>query len=317
MKVGLLSFAHVHAAGYAALLGQMPDVELRTADPDRPEEADLDRYEDLFAWGPDAVIVTAENSRHRELTELAARHGADVLCEKPLATTAEDAEAMIAACAVAGVRLAVAYPVRFSPAYRALRAAVRDGGSGQVLAVMGANNGHMPTGRRPWFTDRELAGGGSLMDHAVHIADLLDDLFPGTRAVSVYAQANNLMYAGSVDVETAGLVTVTYGNGVVATIDCSWSQPLHRQPWGGLELKVVTERATMELDIFGQQVTGYSEARRAGISLPWGTNLDQELLSAFLSGSAAVADGESGLRSLRIALAGYASLEEGQPVPVG
>ena len=95
------------------------------------------------------------------------------------------------------------------------------------------------------------------------------------------------------------------------------SQPLHRQPWGGLELKVVTERATMELDIFGQQVTGYSEARRAGISLPWGTNLDQELLSAFLSGSAAVADGESGLRSLRIALAGYASLEEGQPVPVG
>jgi predicted dehydrogenase len=317
MKVGLLSFAHVHAAGYAALLARRPDVELRTADPQRPEAADLDTYEELFAWGPDAVIVTAENSRHRELTELAARHGADVLCEKPLATTAADAEAMIAACADAGVRLAVAYPVRFSPAYQALRAAVRDGGPGQVLAVMGANNGHMPSGQRAWFTDRKRAGGGSLMDHTVHIADLLDDLFPDARAVSVYAQANNLLYAGTVDVETAGLVTVAYDNGTVATIDCSWSQPLHRQPWGGLELKVVTERATMELDVFGQQVTGYSESKRAGISLPWGTNLDEELLSAFLSGSAAVADGESGLRSLRIALAGYASLRAGQPVPVG
>jgi hypothetical protein len=73
----------------------------------------------------------------------------------------------------------------------------------------------------------------------------------------------------------------------------------------------------MELDVFGQRVTGYSEAKRAGISLPWGTDLDGELLSAFLSGSAAVADGESGLRSLRIALAGYASLRAGQPVPVG
>jgi predicted dehydrogenase len=185
-----------------------------------------------------------------------------------------------------------------------------------VLAVSGANNGHLPAGRRPWFVDPALSGGGALMDHTVHIADLLDDLFPGARATSVYAQANNLLYAGTVEVETAGLITICYDNDVVATIDCSWSQPLHRKPWGGVELKVVAERATMELDIFGQRVTGYNEADRSEISLPWGPNFDEDLLTAFLSGSGEVADGEAGLRSLRIALAGYASLREGQPVQV-
>lgn len=313
MKVGLLSFAHMHAERYAKLLRGMPGIELRTADPDRPDLADDESYDDLFAWRPDAVIVTAENARHRELTERAAGHGAHVLCEKPLATTAGDAEAMIGACRAAGVRLAVAYPVRFSPAYRALRAAVRSGETGRVLTIAGANNGWLPAGRRPWFADPGLSGGGAVMDHAVHIADLLDDLFPRARATVVYAQANNLMYPAGVSVETAGLITVGYDNGAVAAIDCSWSQPLHHRPWGGLELTVVAENMTVELDIFGQQVTGFNEAERAVVTLPWGADLDAALLTAFLSGSPEVADGESGLRSLKIALAAYASLRSGQP----
>lgn len=337
MKVGLLSFAHVHAAGYARLLRDMPGVDLLTSDPDTacagPDEvrgralADdlgvgyVDSYEELFAWGPDAVIVTAENARHRPLVELAARHGADVLCEKPLATTVEDGEAMVAACRAAGVRLHVAYPVRFSPAYAALREAVRGGGTGAVLSVAGANNGRLPAGSRAWFVDPGLAGGGALMDHTVHLADLLDELFEGTPAVEVYAQTNNLMYGDEVAVDTAGLVTVTYDNGVVATIDCSWSQPAHHPTWGGLELQLVGERATVEMDAFGQLVSGFSERRREGVLLPWGTDLDDAMLRAFLfgapDGAVQVADGEAGLRSLRVALAGYASARSGQPVSVG
>ena len=337
MKVGLLSFAHVHATGYARLLRDMPGVELLTSDPDTgsygPGEVrgralaerlgvdHVDSYQELFDWGPDAVVVTAENARHRPLVELAARHGVDVLCEKPLATTVEDGEAMVAACREAGVRLHVAYPVRFSPAYAALRRAVRGGGTGTVLSVAGANNGRLPAGERAWFVDPGLAGGGALMDHTVHLADLLDELFEGTPAVEVYAQTNNLMYGDEVAVDTAGLVTVTYANGVVATIDCSWSQPAHHPIWGGLEMQVVGERATVELDAFGQLVSGFSERRRESVLLPWGTDLDEAMLRAFLfgaeEGAVQVADGEAGLRSLRIALAGYASAREGRPVPVG
>ncbi|GGO57933.1 dehydrogenase [Streptomyces daqingensis] len=336
MKVGVLSFAHVHAAGYARLLRDMPGVELLTSDPDAvaappgevrgqafAEQLGVDHvptYQALFDWGPDAVIVASENSRHRALVELAAKHGVDVLCEKPLATTVEDGEAMVAACREAGVRLGVAYPVRFSPAYTALREAVRSGGTGRVLTVAGANNGGLPAGARAWFVDPELAGGGAMMDHTVHIADLLDELFAGARAVEVYAQSNNLMYEGEVEVDTAGLVTVRYDNGAVATIDCSWSHPDHHPTWGGLELQLVGEKATVEMDAFGQVVSGFDERNRSGVLLPWGTDLDGSMVRTFLYGAAdggvQVADGEAGLRSLRVALAGYESARQGRPVPL-
>ncbi|WP_212913990.1 Gfo/Idh/MocA family protein [Streptomyces sp. TS71-3] len=337
-KVGVLSFAHVHAAGYAELLRDMPGVEAMASDPDGEHGASgevrgralagelgvayADTYDELFDWGPDAVVVASENARHRPLVERAAARGVDVLCEKPLATTAADGEAMVKACREAGVRLHVAYPVRFSPAYAALRSAVRDGSTGAVLTVAGANNGRLPAGDRAWFVDPELSGGGALMDHTVHIADLLDDLFEGARALDVYAQTNNLMYPGDVDLDTAGLVTIRYDNGAVATIDCSWSQPAHHPAWGGLELQLVGERATVEMDAFGQLVSGFDERRRTGVLLPWGTNLDEAMMRAFLfgapdEGAVQVADGEAGLRSLRIALAGYESARAGEVVRVG
>ncbi|MFH8483931.1 Gfo/Idh/MocA family protein [Streptomyces longisporoflavus] len=336
MKVAVLSFAHVHAAGYLRLLSRMPGVEVIGSDPDTASAAPGEvrgrafaeetgvayaaTYEEAFAWGPDAVIVCSENARHRPLVELAASHGVNVLCEKPLATTVADGEAMLAACRAAGVRLAVAFPVRFSPAYAAVKAAVASGDAGRVLTVAGANNGSMPSVRR-WFADPELAGGGALMDHTVHIADLLDDLFGEARAVDVYAQTNNRMYAGEVDAETSGLVTVTYDNGSVATIDCSWSHPRSHHSWGGLELTVVGERATLEMDAFDQAVHGFSERRGQGLELPFGANLDELMLRAFLYGPSQggmdVADGEGGLRTLKIVTAGYESARRGVPVRVG
>ncbi|WP_338702675.1 Gfo/Idh/MocA family oxidoreductase [Streptomyces sp. Q6] len=337
MKVGVLSFAHVHAGGFARLLASMDGVEVLAADPDTDLAAPgevrgkdfaaqlgvnyVDTYEELFAWGPDKVVVCSENVRHRALVELAASHGADVLCEKPLATTAEDGAAMVAACRAAGVRLAVAHPVRFSPAYLAVRDAVRSGTTGEVLTVSGANNGYMPGARRRWFVDPDLAGGGALMDHTVHLADLLDDLFDGAPATDVYAQTNNILYEadGEVPVETAGLLTLTYANGAVATIDCSWSQPRHHPAWGGLSMQVVGERATLEMDAFDQKVHGFSETSRSGVELPYGVDLDALMLREFLfpgagTGAIGVTDGEAALRSLRIVTAAYESARTGRTV---
>ncbi|MVO85106.1 gfo/Idh/MocA family oxidoreductase [Streptomyces sp. p1417] len=338
MKVAVLSFAHVHAAAYLGLLRDMPGVEVVGTDPDgvaaalaAPGEirgrafADrhgvgyVDTYEEAFAWGPDAVVVCSENARHRPLVERAAAHRVDVLCEKPLATTAADGEAMVAACRAAGVRLAVAFPVRFSPAYAAVKRAVAAGATGCVLTVSGANNGHMPTRARRWFADPALAGGGALMDHTVHIADLLDDLF-AARAVRVYAQTNNLLYADEVAAETAGLVTVEYDNGTVATIDCSWSHPRSHPAWGGLEMTLVGEHATLEMDAFDQKVHGHSERHGRPLELSFGVDLDSRMLRAFLFGPGPdgmdLADGEGGLRTLRIVEAGYESARRGTAVAV-
>jgi 1,5-anhydro-D-fructose reductase (1,5-anhydro-D-mannitol-forming) len=99
LRVAVLSFAHVHAASYLSLLRDRPGVELLTADPDAAtapadelrgrDFADLhgvayvDTYTEVFDWGPDAVIVCAENARHHDLVLAAAAAGAHVLVTAP------------------------------------------------------------------------------------------------------------------------------------------------------------------------------------------------------------------------------------------
>ncbi len=333
LRVGLLSFAHVHAASYATILQNRPDVDLVVADPDSSAApADevrgrelamhlgvtlLDSYDALFEWQPHAVVVCAENSRHRPLVELAAAHGAHVLCEKPLATTADDASAMLAACEAAGVTLMTAYPVRFHPAFRKLRDAVRAGALGRVVSASGTNNGQAPIGTRRWFVDPDLAGGGSLMDHAVHLADLLDDLL-GQAPVEVYAQVNRIIHADEVSVETGGLVVVTYDSGTVATIDCSWSAPASYPAWGGLTLAIDCDEGTVDFDAFSDRVELFDDSAGRLQWLDHGTDLDGLMLDAFLggvrSGRPVQPDGAAGLRTLQIVLAAYRSAASGQPV---
>ncbi len=338
MRIGLLSFAHVHAATYASLLRDRPGIELLCADPDgatapvgevrgRALADELgvpyaDSYDDLFAWGPDAVIVCSENTRHRDLVVRAAAEGAHVLCEKPLATTIADGEAMIAACRDAGVFLMTAYPVRFSPQFRALQAIATNGGLGRLLLATGTNNGQIPVGARAWFTDPELSGGGAMADHIVHVADLLDALLDGQQATTVRAVANRVLHADKPQVraETGGLVSITYPGGLNATIDCSWSQPDHAETWGGLTLDVIGTEAAISIDPFAQHVSGFTETKRGGVWLGYGTDLDREMLDAFLdgvrTGVAPQPDGEVGLRTLRIVVAAQQSAATGGVVAV-
>ncbi|MEI8412439.1 MULTISPECIES: Gfo/Idh/MocA family protein [unclassified Kribbella] len=343
MKVAIASFAHTHASSYASLLGAMPDVDVLSADPDGASAPDagprgfafaekhgvayVDSYDELFDWGPDAVVVTSENALHRELVERAAAVGAHVLCEKPLATEVADGEAMLAACEEAGAILMIAYPVRFAPSYLRLRASVEAGKLGDVFAVLGTNNGKIPYDQRQWFTDAKLAGGGALVDHTVHCADLIDGLTGGASAKRVYAAANHVLHQDKgVAVETGGLVTVTYDNGLLATIDCSWSVPDNGPTWGGVSLQVTGTNGSVEIEPFLAHVGGTDASGE--VFLPIGTNLDSSMLGTFLtavreSGPAVARtapavvpqpDGTVGLRTLKIVDAARRSALSGQPV---
>ncbi|MFH0518564.1 Gfo/Idh/MocA family protein [Streptomyces sp. M41] len=338
MKVAVLSFAHVHAATYLQLLRERPDIELIAADPDaEPEDPTRGKaladelgipyrssYEAALAEQPRAVIVTSENARHRHLVEQAAAAGAHILCEKPLATTETDALAMIEACETAGVSLMTAYPVRFHPAFASLRHALTDGSLGRLLSVHGVNNSSPPSLERSWFADLALAGGGAVMDHTVHIADLLDVLLDGEQPTHVYAVANNRLSpapdTATKDVETAGLITLTYPRGLTATIDCSWSHPATHPTWGGLSLTCVTERAQAEFDAFPPLLTGYNTPEASPRWEPSTVDLDAAMLNSFLTaartGQRAHPDGHTGLRTLRIVLAAYESLTTGQPATI-
>ncbi|MCT1477136.1 Gfo/Idh/MocA family protein [Microbacterium sp. p3-SID336] len=331
LRIAVLSFAHTHALSYVHALSSMPGVELIAADPDgatAPDDAPrgaalaaelgvayVDSYDAAFAWRPDAVVIAAENSRHRALVEQAAAADVHVLCEKPLATTVEDAIAMRDACEAAGVLLMVAYPVRFSPAVRDAIAELRSGRLGRILGVTGINNGKLPQDRA-WFTDPALAGGGALVDHVVHCADLLDELL-GERAQSVRAVSNRILHADrEVAVETGGLVTVRYPGGVVATIDCSWSWPMSSATWGGLTLQVMAERGTVTVSPFAKGVAGHDAHGETWT--PVGADLDALLLDEFLravrEGRQPQPDAGVGIRTVEIVTAAQASAERGGEV---
>ncbi len=327
LRVGLVSAAHVHTDAYAEILRALPDVELLgLADPD-PERgrafatahsiAFVGDLQALLAMRPDAVVVTSENANHRRDVEMAAAAGAHILCEKPLATSVEDGQAIVQACRRGGVRLMTAFPMRFSPAVSRVAASLSASEIGRVRAVTAVNQGQIPTPHRAWFGDRELAGGGAITDHTVHVLDLLRWLLR-SEPREVFASANHLLHADRTEVETGAIVAVTFDDGTVATIDCSWSRPDNYPTWGGLGMELVGERGVLDLDAFRQRFAVY-DARDGGASWTyWGTDADRAMIRGFLDavrdGREPPITGEDGLRAVEVVQAAYRSLESGEPV---
>jgi predicted dehydrogenase len=315
-RIGMMSFAHSHSRGYLDVLRRRPDVEVAAADDDPARVPDgvrrFDTYDELLGWAPDGVVVCAETSGHRALTERAASAGAYVLCEKPLATTAADGRSMVDACAAAGVGLMTAFPMRFSAPVAALAAAARAGRVGRIRSMAGTNPGRMPGG---WFGDPVLAGGGAVMDHTVHLVDLMRWI-TGSEPVEVYAQTNRLVHPDAA-VETGGLLALTFADGTVATVDSSWSRVDGYPTWGGLTLEVVGDAGVLAVDAFRQYVESYGETTRW---LPFGLDPNEGLLGEFLAAirerRPPVPSGLDGLRATAVALAAYRSAAAGQPVPV-
>ncbi|TAL09980.1 MAG: Gfo/Idh/MocA family oxidoreductase [Chloroflexota bacterium] len=172
-------------------------------------------YEALLADpGIDAVYIPLPNHVHAEWTIAAARAGKHILCEKPLAMTARDAERMVEACAAAGVVLMEAFMYRHHPSWVAVRELVAAGRIGRLVAI------------QSWFSYfnddpanirniREY-GGGALFDigcYNVNLSRMLFDAEPRRVEASIVRDP-----ASGVDVMTSGLLEFEDG---VSTFTCS------------------------------------------------------------------------------------------------
>lgn len=327
MKIGIMSFAHLHAEGYINNLRNAPGVEMiGIADEDlergerfaRQFNAHLFRsYEEMLSTRPDGVLICSENSKHRPLAEMAAAAGVNVLCEKPLATTVEDSRAILSACERAGVVLMTAFPMRFSTPLEEVKQRLDAGDLGSVLCFNASNQGELPKKHRDWFVDPLLAGGGAIMDHTVHLVDIMR-WYLGSEITEVYAQHNQIFHAGEVEVETGGMVMVTFQNEVFASIDCSWSRPSYWPAWGGLSFEMVTSRGAVLVDAFKQNLTIFSHSIQRPAWAFWGSDANQAMVDEFVAAirekRPAKVTGVDGLRAVEVALAAYRSAESGQPV---
>jgi predicted dehydrogenase len=139
---------------------------------------------------PDVVHVCSPNHLHAEQAIAALQAGAHVLCEKPLATSAEDARRMIDAAAKAGRIGAVAYCYRGYPLVEILRARVAAGGFGALRRVGGCylSQDVVPPDKYVWhFSPGQVGPAFALMDYGVHWFDLLE-FVTGERIREMLAQ---------------------------------------------------------------------------------------------------------------------------------
>ena len=324
IKIGILSTAHMHSRDYAACLAKIADVELVGVSDDDAARGQaaagrfgtrfFSSHEELLAGQLDGVIICSENSRHRALAELAARHTRHILCEKPIATNLADAQAMIDICAANATKLQIAFPVRFSPPVRSLKQLLDQQALGRVYGVKTTNHGSMPSG---WFVDRALAGGGAVMDHTVHVVDLLR-WFWGAEVTEVYAEIGfDLLHPG-LGIDDAGLLSFRLSNGAYGTLDTSWSRPEAFPTWGDVTIEVVGERGVMRLDFEKQNLAVYSNRERKARWVYWGSDYNRGLIRDFVGmiaeGREPSITGWDGLKALEVALAAYRSAETGQPV---
>ncbi len=328
MRFGIMSFAHLHAEGFVGNLRAIPGLELVGFSDDDTRRGEhvaqtfgvrwFAHHEELLEAGVDGVIVCSENARRRELVALAAAAKVHVLCEKPIEVTLADAQAMRDACETHGVRFMTAFPMRFEPSIRAVKGALERGELGSLHAAAGINHSEIPKAHRAWFADKALAGGGAVMDHTVHLTDLLR-WYTGSEVSEVYAEVGNPFYPGEVDVDTAGLVTLTFADGFFASIDCSWSRPTSYPRWGHLKMELFGERGAVRVDGFAQSLTAYSRHLPRNPSwLAWGADPNQAMIEEFVASIEEAREPavtwRDGYEALRVALACYASADAGQPV---
>lgn len=336
LRIGILSFAHLHAEGYAGLLKTLPDVEFIGIADENIERGQhfaarygvslYPSYEALLADKPDAVVICSENARHLPLVRLAAAAGVHVLCEKPLATTIDDAREIVQLCADAGVVLMTAFPMRFSAPAMEVKKQIDSGVLGAIYGINATNQGSLPELhqkdqlpflKRDWFVDKALSGGGAVADHVVHLTDLLR-WYLGKEVAEVYAATNRIIHENRVEVETGGLVMLTFNDGTFASIDCSWSKPAAYPTWGGLAMEIVAEGGLAKMDAFKQIMNVYRGGAAHGAYAYWGSDSNgamlEEFASAIREGRAPAVTGEDGLRAVEVVIAAYESASRGQAV---
>jgi UDP-N-acetylglucosamine 3-dehydrogenase len=321
MKIGIKSFAHMHAHSYASVIKNMEGVTLAGIS-DENEERGMknselydtvyyQNYHDLLESDIDAVIVTSENYLHHQHVLAAAKAGKHVLCEKPLATNLTDIEEMISVCEQHQVLLGTAFPVRFNTPIQHAKKVIEDGALGEILAIKGTNRGTNPGG---WFIDKEKSGGGAVLDHTVHVVDIMR-WFTGAEVKEVYAEIGNVYIDQPID--DCGILTMEFTNGMFATLDCSWSRNSFYPTWGDVTMEIIGKNGTLKIDAFSQKMDYYSN--HEGVKwIGWGDDMDAGLIEDFVAsvkvGRSPLASGHSGLKAVEVALAAYQSSEKRVPV---
>lgn len=323
LRIGMISFAHAgHPENYLKGLLRHPHVEITGIADDEYSKVSkwiepqglryFADYRELLQSDCDAVIICSEYADHAKLTIEAAQAGKHVLCEKPLGLSLDEMLQMIEVCKHHEVQLMTAFPCRYLTSMIEAKAMIERGEIGEVIAIKGTNRGVNPG---HWFIDPAKSGGGCIMDHTVHIMDLMNWMLDSSVA-EVYAEAGTVFY--DIDVDDAGLVHVKFENGIIAVIDTSWSLTESFPMIFDVTMEIIGTEGVLSIDALAQNNEIYSDdAVKAQWSF-WGDDLDHYLVQAFvealLEGKPVPITGMDGYMATAVALAAYESIRRSEPI---
>ncbi|HEX2850839.1 MAG TPA: Gfo/Idh/MocA family oxidoreductase [Acidimicrobiales bacterium] len=271
----------------------------------------VDDWRDVIARDDvDAVDICAPNSLHAEMAIAAARAGKHILVEKPMATTLADADAMIDAARQAGVVLMTAHNVRGAAPYLAAAQVVHDRRIGDVVGLRAAFGHAGPQAWAPgatWFYDREMSGGGALIDLGVHVADLVRAV-TGDEVEEVTALAR----FRETGIDEAAQVAFRTRRGALGTFHASWLA----RPGPDHQLSVFGTGGTLTVTRGQARVVPADGGDPVIVEAPPSVNLYADFARACLGEAPAPRADVDGREALAIVLAAYESAATGCTVSV-
>ena len=339
VKIGIVGSgfqADCIAASVAAIPGEAEVVAVASPTPGNAEA--LARRHGIATWYTDyramlrdpaveLVSITAPNHVHARLTIEAAQAGKHVACEKPLCVTLEEADAMIDACARAGVLLLYAEELLFAPKFVKAKQMADEGAFGRVHLVKQREKHSGP--HADWFWDVAQSGGGALMDLGCHGIAFCWWFLGKPTVTSVYAQLSTQVHGARTAGDDEALCIVEFEGGAVGMVEDSWTKP------GGMDdtIEVFGNRGQTYADLMrGNALPTYSEvgfqyavekaSSTRGWSFPvfeeqWNYGFPQELrhFARCVRGlETPISDGEMGRVVLEVLYAAYASAGLGRKI---
>ena len=322
---------HVHAfqslsdrAEVVALVDNDRDyLELRAPEWDIPEFY-TDYHEVLEREDVHAVSLCLPHNIHAEVAAASAQAGKHILCEKPMAVSLKDADAMIAAAEENRVKLMVAESARFQPNYRTIKNCLDKGYIGNPILLRivfiprrGSKEGYVYPGRRGWLTDSEIAGGGQWMVNGIHRVSVARWFFGEVK--SIYAVEHGTK-AYSLDIEANVCATLKFENGALGEI-LSIPQASHFEVFNetmvhGDAGAIVASRTDAKVHVYGER-TDTSDNHLA-------LDVDEEedhfvsemehFLDYVQNDTPCICDGSSERESLAVVLGGFESIKTGAEV---
>lgn len=275
----------------------------------------VDTLDELLA-GCDAVDIATPTPSHAGLALAALAAGRQVVCEKPLARTAAEAQHVIEAFEAAGVPLYPGHVVRFFGEYAAMHAAIAAGAIGTVAVQRFTRTGSAPAAA--WFHDDALSG-GLVLDQSLHDLDFAR--WNAGEVATAYALESAVHGVRSVQ------VVLRHVGGALSYVHGTWARPgtTFRTTFdvagtGGVLTHDSARHPPLSTDLGARPPAG-SAADGQGLlpAMPYESPFRTELgefLVALQGGPAPRVTARDGLAAIRIAEAAQRSLETGRAEPV-